>query len=109
MHAPYAAQYCVMGGSGAGSGGSFTLDAAFASVSDAPPSALAAEAVISAVATPRAFADEAAIGADAPATVAAGALAPGSVAAAGMLALVGAAVKVLEGSGGRDGTPVDEV
>lgn len=109
MHAPYAAQYCVMGGSGAGSGGSFTLDAAFTSTSDAPPSALAAEAVRSVEAMLPVFADEAAIGADAPATVAAGALAPGSVAAAGMLALIGAAEKVLVGSGGFDGTPVDEV
>jgi hypothetical protein len=115
MHAPYAAQYCVMGGSGAGSGGSFTLDAAFACnepfapVSDAPLSALVADAAVAAVATSAGFADEAAIGADAPATVAAGALAPGSVAAAGMLALTGAGEKVLEGSGGRDGTPVDEI
>jgi hypothetical protein len=98
-----------MGGSGAGKGGSFTLDAAFASTSDAPPSALAADAVMSVAATLPGFADEATIGADAPATVAAGALAPGSVAAAGMLALIGAAEKLLEGSGGRDGTPVDEV
>jgi hypothetical protein len=42
------------------------------------------------------------------AALAAGALAPRSVAAAGMLALVGAAAKVLEGNGGRDGTPVDD-
>jgi hypothetical protein len=42
------------------------------------------------------------------AAVATGALAPGSVAAAGMLALTGADEKVLDGNGGRDGTPVDD-
>jgi hypothetical protein len=41
------------------------------------------------------------------AAVATGSLAPGAVAADGMLALIGAAEKVLGGSGGRDGTPVD--
>jgi hypothetical protein len=50
------------------------------------------------------FTDEA----PAAAAVVAGALAPRSVAAAGMLALIGAAAKVLEGNGGRDGTPVDD-
>ena len=46
MHAPYAAQYCVIGGSGAGSGGSFTPDAAPAAdaVSEAPLSASVADA-----------------------------------------------------------------
>jgi hypothetical protein len=41
--------------------------------------------------------------------VAAGALAPAAAAAAGMLAPIGALEKLLEGNGGRDGTPVDEV
>jgi hypothetical protein len=43
------------------------------------------------------------------AVVAAGALAPAAAAAAGMLAPIGALEKLLEGNGGRDGTPVDEV
>ena len=117
MHAPYAAQYRVMGGSGAGSGGSFTPDAALASdelaiaVPDAPRSAIVPEAAAEAVADVAAAGALAGFGAEAPvpiAAVAAGALAPGSVAAAGMLALIGVAEKVLDGNGGRDGTPVDE-
>lgn len=106
MHAPYAAQYCVIGGSGAGRGGSFTLDAAAvcaalaAAVSEALRSAVVAEAAL------------AVMGAEAPfavaAVVATGALAPGS-AAAGMLAPNGADAKVLGGNGGRDGAPVDEL
>ncbi|VVD27172.1 conserved exported protein of unknown function [Paraburkholderia dioscoreae] len=43
------------------------------------------------------------------AVVAAGALAPVASAAAGMLAPIGVLEKVLEGNGGRDGTPVDDV
>ena len=130
MHAPYAAQYCVIGGSGAGSGGSFTLDAAAtwaapaAAVSELPLSALvagAADAVVFAVFAVFALAVViaagvlaalAALAADAPVAVAAvatGALAPGAVAAAGMLALIGAAEKLLGGKGGRDGVLVDEV
>jgi hypothetical protein len=112
MHAPYAAQYRVMGGSGAGSGGSFTADAAFAcgelaiAASDAPRSAIVPEAAIAAVAGVLAgFAAEAP---EAVAAVGAGAFAPGSVAAAGMLALIGAVEKVLGGNGGRAGAPVDE-
>ncbi len=112
MHAPYAAQYRVMGGSGAGSGGSFTLDAA--AVVSAVPSALAADAAVAAVVVALSGAALAALGAEAPvavavAVVAAGALAPGAVAAAGMLAPIGVAEKVLGGKGGRDGAPVDEV
>jgi hypothetical protein len=119
MHAPYAAQYWVMGGSGAGSGGSLTLDAAFASADepaaapDAPISAaVAADAsVVTVVAVLGRAATGALAGcAEVPAGVAAvatGSLAPGAVAADGMLALIGAAEKVLGGSGGRDGTPVD--
>ncbi|WP_175158732.1 hypothetical protein [Paraburkholderia fynbosensis] len=123
MHAPYAAQYWVMGGSGAGSGGSLTLDAAFAcsdepaAAPDAPISAVVAvvavdagvAAVVAVFGTPAAGA-LAGRDTEAPAPVAAvvtGSLAPGAVAAAGMLALVGVAEKVLGGSGGRDGTPVD--
>lgn len=110
-----------MGGSGAGSGGSATLDAAFgfdepATASDAPRSALVPEDARAAIALEMAAAVPADLTADAPsvaavaAVVAAGALAPpGSVAAAGMLAPAGAAEKVLDGNGGRDGTPVDEV
>jgi hypothetical protein len=54
MHAPYAAQYCVIGGSGAGSGGSFTPDAAAVcaapavAVSEAPFSVIAADAGVAA-------------------------------------------------------------
>ena len=114
MHAPYAAQYCVIGGSGAGSGGSFTLDAAFACEEsaiafDAPSSAFVADAdvAVPAEVALAGFAAEAPV-ADAEAAVATGALAPGAVVAAGMLALIGAAEKVLGGNGGRDGTPVDE-
>lgn len=111
MHAPYAAQYRVIGGSGAGSGGSFTPDAALVcdelatSAPDAPSSALVTDAAVAAVAALAGFAAEAPV---AVAAVATGALAPGSVAAAGMLALIGTAEKVLGGNGGRDGTPVDE-
>ncbi|QQC62419.1 hypothetical protein I6I06_08690 [Paraburkholderia ginsengisoli] len=120
MHAPYAAQYWVIGGSGAGSGGSFTLDAAFAcadepaAADDAPRSAVAADAPVAAEAAAAGALAALVVGAlagrgaDAPAAaVATGSLAPGAVAAAGMLALIGAAEKVLDGSGGRDGTPVD--
>ena len=133
MHAPYAAQYCVIGGSGAGSGGSFTLDAAAtwaalaAAVSEPPLSALVAgaadvaDAAVAAVFAVAAvvvvfaagmLAALAVLAADAPVAVAAvapGALAPGAVAAAGMLALIGEAEKLLGGKGGRDGVPVDEV
>ena len=124
MHAPYAAQYCVIGGSGAGRGGSFTPDAAAtcaalaAAVSEAPLSARVAEAAVPAVAVPEVVAVAPAPGAfaafeaDAPLAVAAvvtvGALAP-VAAAAGMLAPIGALEKLLEGNGGREGTPVDEV
>jgi hypothetical protein len=109
-----------MGGSGAGSGGSFTPEAApacdeLASVPDAPTSALAADAevdVAAVVALPAvaALAGFAAFVAEAPvAAVATGALAPGALAAAGMLVAIGADEKLLGGNGGRDGTPVDEV
>ena len=115
MHAPYAAQYCVIGGSGAGSGGSFTLDAAAvcaalaAAVSEALLSAVVADAAVAAVVVVPVDVALAAMGAEAPFAVAAtGALAPGS-AAAGMLAPNGADAKVLGGNGGRDGAPVDEV
>lgn len=130
MHAPYAAQYRVIGGSGAGSGGSFTLDAAFAcndplaAASDAPRSALVADAdpaaavavpallagVVPAVAAPVALAADALMPAAAvvvPVALTADALA--SAVAAGMLALIGVAEKVLGGNGGLAGTPVDEV
>lgn len=108
MHAPYAAQYCVIGGSGAGSGGSFTSDpwavcgALAAAVSEALGPALVDDAAVGAVG---------AVVADAAlfvAVVAAGALAAGAVAAAGMLAPIGVAEKLLGGNGGRDGMPVDE-
>jgi hypothetical protein len=118
MHAPYAAQYCVIGGSGAGSGGNFTLEAAAicaalaAAVSEALFSALVADAAVAVVPAVVALA---AMGVEAPftvaavaAVVAAGALASGA-AAAGMLAPIGADEKVLGGNGGRDGTPVDVV
>jgi hypothetical protein len=121
MHAPYAAQYCVIGGSGAGRGGSFTLDAAAicaslaAAVSEALLPALVADAAVAAVVVVPAEVALAAVGAEAPfvavavaAVVSAGALAPGA-AAAGMLAPIGADEKVLGGNGGRDGTPVDDV
>ena len=119
MHAPYAAQYRVIGGSGAGSGGNFTLDAAvvcdapFAAVSEAPLSAMAAEpadadaAVVAAAVAAGALA--AFVAAALFAVVTAGPLAAGAVAAAGMLAPGGLAEKVLGGRGGRDGAPVDEV
>jgi hypothetical protein len=109
-----------MGGSGAGNGGSLTLDAAFAcsdepaAAPDAPVSAAVVAdagvaAVVAVLGTPATGA-LAGRGAEAPAAVAAvatGSLAPGAVAAAGMLALIGVAENVLGGSGGRDGTPVD--
>src|SRR5471032_2908117 len=116
-----------MGGSGAGSGGSATLDAGFgfdepATASDAPRSALVPEVANAAIAPEMAAAVPADLTDDAPAVaagaagaavvaavVATGALAPGAVAAAGMLALAGVAEKLLDGNGGRDGTPVDEV
>jgi hypothetical protein len=108
MHAPYAAQYCVIGGSGAGKGGSFTSDPAVvcaslaAAVSEAPLSALVADAAVAAMASLAPAVLPAAV-------VAAGALAAGAVAPAGILAPIGLAEKLLEGKGGRDGTPVDEV
>jgi hypothetical protein len=123
MHAPYEAQYRVIGGSGAGSGGSFTLDAAV--VCDAPLAAAVSEALLSAMAAEPADADAAdadaaaavvAVGALAAfiaavlvAVVTAGPLAAGAVAAAGMLAPGGLAEKLLGGRGGRDETPVAEV
>ena len=117
MHAPYAAQYCVIGGSGAGSGGSFTPDAAAvcaslaAAVSEAPLSALVADAAVAAVVVVLAEVALAAVGAVAAAVAAAlrRPAAAGAVAAAGMLAPIGADEKLLGGKGGRDGTPVDEV
>jgi hypothetical protein len=118
MHAPYAAQYCVIGGSGAGRGGSFTLDAAAicaalaAAVSEAALPALVADAAVAEVVVVPAGGALAAVVAEAPfavaAVVAAGALTPGAV-AAGMLAPIGTDEKVLGGNGGRDGAPVDEV
>lgn len=122
MHAPYTAQYRVIGGSGAGRGGSFTPDAAAlsdappANVSEAPLLATAAEAaavVAAADAVVVAAADAAGalagFIADALfAVVAAAPLAAGA-AAAGMLAPNGPAEKELGGSGGREGAPVDEV
>jgi len=121
MHAPYAAQYCVIGGSGAGRGGSFTPDAAAtcaalaAAVSEAPLSALVMDAID--VADPAVVVVPAGGALAAPgaeplavaAVVAAATLAPVAVAAAGMLAPIGALEKLLPGNGGRDGTPVDEV
>ncbi|REG61196.1 hypothetical protein B0G80_4030 [Paraburkholderia sp. BL6669N2] len=118
MHAPYAAQYCVIGGSGAGRGGSFTLDAAAvcaalaAAVSEALLPAVVADPAVAAVVVVSADVALAAVAAEAPfavaAVVATGALAPGA-AAAGMLSPIGADEKVLGGNGGRDGAPVDEV
>ena len=115
MHAPYAAQYCVIGGSGAGRGGSFTPDAA--AVSEAPLSAMVADAGVAAavVALAAAFAAvvelavfvAAAVAVLAVAVFAAGSLAPG--AAAGIPVPGGAAEKLLGGKGGRDGAPVDDV
>lgn len=121
MQAPYAAQYCVIGGSGAGNGGSFTLDAAFAcsaplaAASDAPMSALADADADAGVAPPAVVPAGLLVGlpdVDAPAAVVVVAAplaadAPAAGAAAGMLALIGAAEKVLGGKGGRAGTPVD--
>lgn len=99
MHAPYAAQYCVIGGSGAGSGGSFTLapavvcDSLAAAVSEAPLSALVADAAVAAVVALASLAISAVV----------------AGAEAGMPGVMGLAEKLLEGKGGRDGTPVDEV
>lgn len=123
MHALYTAQYRVIGGSGAGSGGSFTLDAAAlseappATVSEAPLPATAAEAAAVVAAADAAVvavaaADAAGALADfiAAALFAVVAVAPlAAGAAAGMLAPNGAAEKLLGGIGGRDGAPVDEV
>lgn len=112
MHAPYAAQYCVIGGSGAGSGGSFTPDAAAvcaapsAAVSEAPLSALVADAGVAAAVVAVAvveladFVVAAVVAVLTPAPLAAG---------AGMLAPGGVAEKLLGGNGGRDGAPVDDV
>jgi hypothetical protein len=130
MHAPYAAQYCVIGGSGAGSGGSFTPDAAAvcaalaAAVSEAPFSAIAADAgvaaavvavgavVVLAVVVALAVVELAVF--VAAAVVAAAVFTPaplaaGAAAALGMLAPGGVAEKLLGGKGGREGVPVDEV
>lgn len=116
MHAPYAAQYCVIGGSGAGSGGSFTPDAAAvcaapaAAVSEAPLSALVADAGVAAAVVAVAVVELAVFVAAAVVAVLTPApLAPGAVAAAGMLAPGGVAEKLLWGKGGRDGAPVDDV
>jgi hypothetical protein len=119
MHAPYAAQYCVIGGSGAGSGGSFTPDAAAvcaapaAAVSEAPLSALVADAGVAAavVAVVAVAVVELAVlvAAAVVAVLTPAPLAPGAVAAAGMLAPGGVAEKLLWGKGGRDGAPVDDV
>lgn len=110
MHAPYAAQYCVIGGSGAGSGGSFTPDAAAvcaapaAAVPEAPLSALVADAGVAAAVELAVFVAAAVVAVLTPAPLAAGA-----AAAAGMLAPGGVAEKLLEGKGGREGAPVDDV
>ncbi|MBK3744049.1 hypothetical protein G3A39_33035 [Paraburkholderia aspalathi] len=116
MHAPYAAQYCVIGGSGAGSGGSFTPDAAAvcaapaAAVSEAPLSALVADAGVAAAVVAVAVVELAVLVAAAVVAVLTPApLAAGAVAAAGMLAPGGVAEKLLWGKGGRDGAPVDDV
>ena len=116
MHAPYAAQYCVIGGSGAGSGGSFTPDAAAvcaapaAAVSEAPLSALVADAGVAAAVVAVAVVELADLVAAAVVAVLTPApLAAGAVAAAGMLAPGGVAEKLLWGKGGRDGAPVDDV
>lgn len=112
MHAPYTAQYRVIGGSGAGSGGSFTLDAA--ALSDAPPATVSEAPLLATAADAAAVAAADAAGALAGfiaaalfAVIAVAPLAAG--AAAGMLAPNGAAEKLLGGIGGRDGAPVDEV
>ncbi|KAE8760170.1 hypothetical protein FSO04_09800 [Paraburkholderia madseniana] len=116
MHAPYAAQYCVIGGSGAGSGGSFTPDAAAvcaapaAAVPEAPLSALVADAGVAAAVVAVAVVELAVFVAAAVVAVLTPApLAAGAAAAAGMLAPGGVAEKLLEGKGGRDGAPVDDV
>lgn len=117
MHAPYAAQYCVIGGSGAGSGGSFTPDAAAvcaapaAAVSEAPLSALVADAGVAAVVVVAVAVVELAdlVAAAVVAVLTPAPLAAGAVAAAGMLAPGGVAEKLLWGKGGRDGAPVDDV
>lgn len=130
MHAPYAAQYCVIGGSGAGSGGICVplptaalcappaiaaddaplsalvavADAAVAMVADAP---VAVFAVV--VALPGAPAVLPLAGFAAAAVAGADALASGAVMSAGMLVPNGAAEKLLGGRGGREGTPVEDV
>ncbi|MGF6995145.1 hypothetical protein P3T25_003511 [Paraburkholderia sp. GAS32] len=116
MHAPYAAQYCVIGGSGAGSGGSFTPDAAAvcaapaAAVPEAPLSALVADAGVAAAVVAVAVVELAVFVAAAVVAVLTPApLAAGAAAATGMLAPGGVAEKLLEGKGGRDGAPVDDV
>jgi hypothetical protein len=121
MHAPHAAQYCVIGGSGAGKGGSFTPDAdavgaaPAAAVSEAPLSAMVADAGVAAAVVAVAFVAvvelavfvAAAVVALAVVVLTAGTLAPD--AAAGMLVPGGVAEKLLGGKGGRDGAPVDDV
>ncbi len=119
MHAPYAAQYCVIGGSGAGSGGSFTPDAAAvcaapaAAVSEAPLFALVADAGVAAAVVAVAvvelavFVVAAVVVVLTPGPLAADAA--GAAAAVGMLAPGGSAEKLLGGKGGRDGAPVDDV
>lgn len=116
MHAPYAAQYCVIGGSGAGSGGSFTPDAAAvcaapaAAVSEALLSALVADAGVAAAVVAVAVVELAVfVVAAVVAVLTPGPLAAGAAAAAGMLAPGGVAEKLLGGKGGRDGAPVDDV
>jgi hypothetical protein len=138
MHAPYAAQYCVIGGSGAGSGGSFTPDAAAvcaalaAAVSEPPVSAIDADA--GAVVAAGGVADVAlaagVVVAVVPVVALAGCvaavagcvvvgvgvamftpapLAAGALAAEGMPVPGGVAEKLLGGKGGRDGVPVEVV
>lgn len=125
MHAPYAAQYCVIGGSGAGSGGNFTPDAAAvcaalaAAVSGAPFSAIAADAgaapegaAVAVVVVAVAVVELAVFVAAAVVAVAVftpAPLAAGAAAAVGMPAPGGVAEKLLGGNGGREGVPVDEV
>jgi hypothetical protein len=133
MHAPYAAQYCVIGGSGAGSGGSFTPDAAAvcaalaAAISEAPfcvtatdagvavaavvPGVAVVVSVFAAVVVVAVAAVELAVfvAAAVVAVFTPAPLAAGAAAALGMLAPGGDAEKLLGGKGGREGVPVDEV
>ena len=127
MHAPHAAQYWVMGGSGAGSGGIAAMSvweapAALAAVvgSEALCSAIAADAgrvaeaacpaLAVGAAVPAAGVADAALLAAAVAGFSADAgLGAAGAAPPGMLAPIGAAEKVLGGSGGRDGAPVEDV